>query len=178
MVSTLTILCISVLSLYLVWRVLRPGLPVINSLKDWEAKKNEVDAEVFRILLDSREEQYLRQSLPPAEFRRFHRQRLALALRSLDLVGQNAAMLMRLGQLAKAEANPALEKDAEDLVRGALWLRVNLSLAQPCLWVKWLFPGWALSLPAMEMPYHELLTHLSRILQQQQWDIKRGLLAS
>jgi hypothetical protein len=177
MVSTLTILCASVLSLYLVWTMVRPGLPQIQSLEDWEAKKHEVDPEVFRILLDPAEERYLRQSLLPHEFRPFQRRRLALALRSLDLVGENAAMLMKLGQLAKTEANPRLAKEAADLIHGALWLRVNLSLAQPCLWLKWLFPGWALRFPAVEMPYEELLTYLGRIRQQRQWDLKQALMA-
>lgn len=178
MVSTLIILFASVLSLFLVWAVLRPGLPPIQSLEDWEAKKHEVDPEVFRVLLDPSEEKYLQQSLAPAEFRLFQRRRLALALRSLDLVGKNAAMLMKLGQLARTEANPALAKEAEELIYGALWLRVNLLLVQPCLWLKWLFPGWALSLPAVEMPYEECLAYLNRIRQQRQWDLKQALMAS
>src|ERR1700693_6054340 len=100
MVSTLIILCVSLLSLYLVWTILRPGLPQIKSLEDWETNKHEVDPDVFRVLLDPAEQQYLRQSLPPHEFRVFQRRRTALALRSLELVGENAAMLMKLGQLA------------------------------------------------------------------------------
>jgi hypothetical protein len=178
MVSTLTILSVSVLSLYLVWTVLRSGLPPIKSLGDWEANKHEVDLELVRILLDPAEEQYLRQSLPPHEFRMFQRQRLTLTLHSLDRVGQNAAMLMKLGHLAKVEANLERAKEAEELIRGALRLRVNLALAQPYLWMKWLLPGWALSLPAVEMPYEELLTYLGRIRQQRQWDIEQAVMAS
>ncbi len=80
MVSTLAILFASGLSLFLVWAVLRPGLPAIKSLEDWEAKRHKVDPEVFRILLDPSEEKYLQQALPPREFRSFQRKRLALAL--------------------------------------------------------------------------------------------------
>ncbi len=177
MVSTLVILFASGLSLFLVWAVLRPGLPAIRSLEDWEAKKHQVDAEVFRILLDPSEEKYLQQTLLPREFRSFQRKRLALALVALDLVGKNAAMLMKLGQLARTEGNPSLAREAEELIHGALRLRVNLSLVQPCLWLKWLFPGWVLSLPAVEMPYEELLTDLSRIRQQRQWSLKQALMA-
>ena len=177
MVSTLTILFASGLSLFLVWAVLRPGLPAIKSLEDWEAKRHKVDAEVFRILLDPSEERYLQQSLAPREFRRFQRKRMALALLTLDLVGKNAAMLMKLGQLARTEGNPRLAKEAEELIHGALRLRVNLLLAQPCLWLKWLFPGWTLSLPAVEMPYEELLTYLGRIRQQRQWGLKQAVMA-
>ncbi len=176
MVSTITILLASALSLYLLWTILRPG-PQIRSLEDWEAKRHEVDPELFRILLEPAEERFLRQSLSPPEFRLFQRKRMALALRWLDLVGENASMLMKLGQLAKTAANPRLAKEAEDLIRVALRLRVNLTLAQPCLWLKWLFPGWALSLPAAEIPYEELLSYLSRIRQQRQWGVEQPVMA-
>jgi hypothetical protein len=165
------------LSLFLVWEVLRPWLPAITSLEDWEAKRHNVHPEVFRILLDPSEEKYLQRALPPREFRVFQRKRLALALLTLDLVGRNAAMLMKLGQLAKMEGNPELAREAEELIHGALRLRVNLSLVQPCLWLKWLFPGWSLSLPTVEMPYEELLAYLSRIRQQRQWRLNQALMA-
>jgi hypothetical protein len=176
MVSTITILLAGVL-LYLLWMIVRPGLPSIKSLEDWEANNHAVDPEIFRVLLDPAEEQYLSQSLPSREFRIFQRKRIALALRCLDLVAENAAMLMKLGQLAKAGADPKLAREAEDLIHGALRLRVNVMLAEPCLWLKWVFPGWALSLPAVETPYEELLTYLSRIRQQRQWDLPQSVMA-
>ena len=177
MVSTLIILFASVLCLVLVWVVVRPGLPRIGGLADWEAQKHEVDLAAFRLLLDPAEEEYLRTSLRPPQFRSFQRQRLRLALDSLDLVGKNAAMLMKLGQLAKSSANPKLAQEAEDLIYGTLRLRVNLSLVQPCLWLKWLFPGWRVSIPTFAIPYEELLGYLSRIRQAQQWDLDRVLIA-
>ena len=85
-----------------------------------------VDPDLFRILLDPAEERFLRQSLSSAEFRVFQRKRIALALRWLDLVGENAAMLMKLGQLAKTGSDSGTGQEAEDLIHGALRLRVNL----------------------------------------------------
>jgi len=177
MVSTLTILAASALVLWLAWVLIRPSQSQIRSLNDWETKKREIDLDAFRLLLDSAEERYLRSALPRAEFRVFQRQRLALAMRSLDLVGQNAAMLVKLGQLAKAGADPQLAKEAEDLVRGALRLLVNLMFVQPCLGLKWLFPGWTVSVPGFALPYEELLSYLNRI-RQQQWDAEHVLMAS
>jgi hypothetical protein len=178
MVSTFIILALALSSLVLVWTILRPGLPEIRSLDDWEAKKHAVDLEVFRMLLDPAEEEFLRTSLSPFEFRLFQRRRLGLALRALELVGKNAAMLMKLGQLAKVSANPALMKEGGDLIHGALRLRVNLLFVQPYLCLKWVFPGGTLSVPAPEMRYDELLGYLSRIRQQRQWDLKRALIVS
>jgi hypothetical protein len=176
MVSTLIILLVSALVLWVAWVAARPGLLQIHSLDDWDAKKHEVDLDAFRLLLDPQEEQYLRKSLPTAEFRLFQRRRLTLALRSLDLVGKNAAMLMKLGQLAKAGANPQLVREAEELVNGALRLRVNLLFVQPYLGLKWLFPGWRMQVPALTLPYEELLAYLNRLRQLRQWEIDRVLI--
>jgi hypothetical protein len=177
MVSTLTIFVLSSLSLYLVWTILRPTLPHINGLQDWENHKHDVDPAVFQALLDRTEEEYLRQSLSSQQFRSFQRKRMVLALRSLDLVADNSAMLMKLGQLAKGNADAEVANEAEELIRAALWLRVNLSLAQPCVWMKWLFPGWSVSLPAIAMPYEELLTYLNRVRQQPQWNLDTAVMA-
>ena len=178
MVSTLTILLVSVVALFLVWKVLRPSFPQVKSLEDWEARKHEVDPDIFRLLLDPAEEQYLRRSFSPDEFRALQRRRMALALHAIRMVGDNAAMLMKLGQLAKLDANPALAKEAEDLIYGALRLRVNLLRVQPYLFLKWLLPGWTGKFPAVEVPYEELLSYFNRIRQQRQLQLKQALMAS
>ena len=177
MVSTLTILLASVLCLWLVWIILRPGTPPIQSLDDWDSKKHEVDLAAFRLLLDPAEEEYLRKSLPPPQFRAFQRRRLKLALDSLDLVEKNAAMLMKLGQLAKHGANQKLAQEAEELIYGTLRLRVNLLLVKPCLWLKLLLPDWRVSIPTFAIPYEELLGYFGRIRQQLRWDLDRVLMA-
>ena len=76
------------------------GLASDPSLEDWEAKKHEVDPE-FSACCSIPPRKYLRSSLPPPEFRSFQRNGSGWRCDSLDLVGKNAAMLMKLGQLAK-----------------------------------------------------------------------------
>ena len=173
MVSTLIVAIATALSLFLVWKILRSGVPEICSLDDWERKKHEVDPVALRILFEPSEEQFLGESLSPAQFRRFQRARCRLALRILELVGSNSAMLIKVGHLARVGANPALAKEADELISRALRLRVNLLFVQAYLWLKWLLPGWMLSVPALEIPYEELLGHLSRIRQQRQWDLQQ-----
>jgi hypothetical protein len=173
MVSTLIIVIGAVLSLFLVWEILRSGISEIRSLDDWERKKHEVDLVALRILLEPSEERFLRESLSPVHFRRLQRARCRVALRILELVEGNAAMLIKLGHLARVGANPALAKEADELISRALRLRVNLLFVQAYLWLKWFFPGWMLSVPALEMPYEELLGYLSQIRQQRQWDVQR-----
>jgi hypothetical protein len=174
MVSTITILAVSVLSWFLVWKMIRPRRPEICGLDDWEAKRHHIDVEAFRSLFELEQEQYLRRSLAPPAFRRFQRQRLGLALRALDLVERNTLMLLKLGQ--RARANPALAQEADDLIHGALRLRIYLLFVRPCLWLKWLFPAWAWSVPALGMQYEELLRYVSRA--EQQWTLKRPVMAN
>jgi len=101
MVSTLIIVIGAVLSLFLVWEILHSGMPEIRSLDDWERKKHEVDLVALRILLEPSEERFLRESLSPVHFRRLQRARCRVALRILELVEDNAAMLIKLGHLAR-----------------------------------------------------------------------------
>ena len=173
MVSTLIIVIGAVLSLFLVWEILRSGMPEIRSLDDWERKKHEVDLVALRILLEPSEERFLRESLSPVHFRRLQRACCRVALRVLERLEDNAAMLIKLGHLAQVGANPALAKEADELISRALRLRVNLLFVQAYLWLKWFFPRWMLSVPALEMPYEELLGYLSQIRQQRQWDVQR-----
>ena len=173
MVSTLIIVIGAVLSLFLVWEILRSGISEIRSLDDWERRKHEVDLVALRILLEPSEERFLRESLSPVHFRRLQRARCRVALRILELVEDNAAMLIKLGHLARVGANPALAKQADELISRALRLRVNLLFVQAYLWLKWFFPRWMLSVPALEMPYEELVGYLSQIRQQRQWDVQR-----
>jgi len=174
MVSTLIIVISAVLSLFLVWEILRSGIPEIRSPDDWDRKKHEVDLFAFRVLIEPSEENFLRESLSPIQFRLFQRARCRLALRILDLVENNAAMLIKLGHLARVGANPALAKEADELISRGHRLLVRLLFVQAYLWLKWLFPGWMLSVPALEMPYEELLGYLSQIRQQRQWDVQRN----
>ena len=55
MVSTLIIAIATVLSLFLVRKILRSGVSEICSLDDWECKKPEVDPVALRILLEPSE---------------------------------------------------------------------------------------------------------------------------
>ena len=159
-------------------RLLRPGLPQIRTLDDWEARKHEVDLDAFRLLLDPAEEDYLRafaSSDPNSELSRDSRLRLALG--SLELVGRNAAMLMKLGQLAKAWSKSEVGPGGRRTDIRHASASCKLVLVQPCLWLKWLFPGWRLSIPALAFPYEELLGYLNRIRQERQLDLDRALMA-
>jgi len=168
MVSTLIILGVALSALVLAWSLLRSGHPEICGGQDWEEKKHEIDVRIFRALLDRDEERYLRSTLLRNQFEAFQRRRIRLALRMLRLVDENAAMLMRLGQLAKMKGDPALTQKADELAAIAIRVRLNLLWARLCLCLKWIFPSWAVSLPTLEVRYQHLLDSLAWF-QQRDW---------
>jgi hypothetical protein len=75
----------------------------------------------------------------------------------LRLVDDNAGMAMELGRLAKLKGDSSLAPKIDEMIATAFQLRLNLLLARLCLYLKWIFPSWAMSLPAFEMRYQHLL---------------------
>lgn len=168
MVSTIVILAVSVTTLGLAWSLLHNSQPKIFTLNDWEERRWRIDLQVFRCLVDFNDERYLALALPRQQFAVYQRKRTRLALGMVQLAKENADMLMRLGSLARVKFDPRLVREADQLVAAATQLRFNLLLARYCLWVKWIFPTWAVSVPAVETRYQHLLESLVRV-QQHGW---------
>jgi hypothetical protein len=160
MVSTLVILAVASLAVVFAYGLLRGGHPEIRNGHDWDEKKHDIDVQIFRILLDRNEALQLRNFLSQDQFAAFQRRRIRLALRMLQLVDENAGMLMELGRLAKIKGDPPLTQRVDELIAIALQLRLNLLLAKLCLYLKWLFPSSPVSLPAFEVRYQHLLDSL------------------
>jgi hypothetical protein len=166
MVSTLIILAVVAAALAGVWFLLfHTGCRGPFTARDWDEKKHDVDVEIFRSLLNLDDERYLASSLSRDEFAAFHRKRTSLALKMVRMANENAGMLMRLGSLAAAAEDAALAEEGDQLVAAATQFRLNLLLAQFCLWLKWIFPRWSVSVPAVEMRYQHLLDSLVRVQQ-------------
>ena len=166
MASTLLILGVASATLVLVWSLLHCRDNQILSVQDWEDRKHQIDAHVFRVLVDSSEERYLRKSLSHRQFKQFQRRRIRLAWRMLSLVEANTGMLMRLGQLAKIKGDPALTQKANQLIIAAIDLRLNLLLARVSLYLKWLYPLSNLSVPIIETRYQLLLDRVAHLRPQ------------
>ncbi len=165
MVSTLLILVVVATALAVVWSLLHSGHHGPLTLHDWDQKKRDIDVRVFRSLVDADEERYLSISLSRDQFAAFQRRRTSLALEMLHLANENASMLMRLGPLATATNDAELASEADRLVAAATQFRLNILLARCCLWLKWIFPRWSVSVPSVEARYQHLLDSLLRIQQ-------------
>jgi len=169
MASTLLILAVAVSALAMVWSLAyRHGQQAVLTLADWEKKRWEIDVQIFRSLVDEDEQRYLARSLSRHQFGAYQRRRVRLALRMLGLAKENAAMLVRFGASARSQGDPVLAQEADQLVAAATQFRLNLLLANCCLWVRWLFPRWPVAIPSIEARYRNMLDSLLRI-QQRGW---------
>jgi len=157
MVSTLITLAVASLALIFAYGLLRRAHTGVRDDFDWEQRKNAIDVEVFRVILDRNEENQLRRFLSPHQFAKFQRKRIHLALRMLRLVDDNAGMAMELGRLAKMKGDLALAAKIDEMIATAFQLRLNLLLARLCLYLRLVFPSWTVSLPAFEVRYQHLL---------------------
>jgi hypothetical protein len=88
-----------------------------------------IDIDAFRNLLNPAEDEYLRRRLPPAQFRTVQRERLRAMAAYIHTAGQNAAVLVRLGQNALAATDVNTAEAAHQLVQNALLLRRNCAFA-------------------------------------------------
>ncbi|HVI78882.1 MAG TPA: hypothetical protein VM715_12120 [Candidatus Acidoferrum sp.] len=157
MVSTLLTLAVASLALVLVYALLRRAHTGVRDNRDWEQRKHAVDVAVFRVILDRNDENQLRRFLAPNQFAKFQRRRIHLAVRMLRLVDENAGMAMELARLAKMKSDSALAAKIDAMIATAFQLRLNLLLARLCLYLKWVFPSWPVSLPEFEVRYQHLL---------------------
>jgi hypothetical protein len=157
MVSTLLIVAVAVLALGLGYSLLRNAHVAARAEHDALANPGEIDVEIFRVLLDRNQELQLRQYLTSSQFARFERRRVRIALRMLRLVDDNASLLMQRARRAKSKNDSEVVGKMDQLIGNAFQLRLNLVLARCCLYLKWVFPTWAMSLPAFEMRYQHLL---------------------
>lgn len=88
-----------------------------------------IDVEAFRNLVDPAENDYLRRRLPAAEFRKVQRERLRAAAAYIRAAGQNAAVLIAIGQAALHATDAPTIEAARQLVDNALLLRRNAAFA-------------------------------------------------
>jgi hypothetical protein len=104
-----------------------------------------IDIEAFRNLINPVEDEYLRRRLPPADFRMVRRARLRAMASYVQVAGDNAAVLVRIGEVALAHRDPRIAEAARQLVQNALLLRRNttVSLARIYLALAWPYSEFA-----------------------------------
>jgi hypothetical protein len=115
-----------------------------------------IDIEAFRNLIDPAEDEYLRRRLPPAEFRSVRRERLRAVAVYVATSGRNAAVLIRIGQLALAANDAHTAEAARQMVNDALLLRRNAAFALLRIYLVLAWPGADLSAAPVLRGYERL----------------------
>jgi hypothetical protein len=136
-----------------------------------------VDIQAFRNLIDSDEEEFLRRSLPPAEFRAVQRQRLLAAVAYIRCAAHNAGVLVRVGESARRSSDPSVVQAGERLVDTAIRLRLYAFQALVKLYVAILLPGARVSANGLAENY-ERMTHVVFLLGRLQHPSRQGSAAS
>lgn len=122
-----------------------------------------IDVEAFRNLIDPSEDEYLRSRLPAAQFRMVRRERLRAMGAYVQVIGQNAAVLVRIGEAALATGNAPLADAAHQLVNDALLLRRNAAIALVRIYLALAWPNSGLAAIRV-MDRYERLTGAAMLL--------------
>lgn len=140
----------------------------ITSLVDLQGRTTAIDLSAFRNLISQDEEDYLRRQLPPAEFRRLHKERMRAAAAYVHCALRNAAILLRLGEAAQRSADPQLAAAGRKLVDNAIRLRLYAFFALSKLYLNIAFPKLQLSPLAVADRYERLTETMAGFTRLQQ----------
>ena len=156
MIVAFLILGISALLAVVVWWAASGAQQGVSTVEEWERKRYEVNAQAFELLLDPKEEAYLRQSLPPREFRLVRRRRTLFAIECAVRIGKNAGMLLQLAEHVGA-ADVQRAEAARALANLAMRVRFSSFVVVWCLRLRWAVPSVGPHLPAQPLRYPELI---------------------
>jgi hypothetical protein len=167
MTVAFVLILISLTVLAFLFSVARGRSAKVSTLEDLSGHTRPVDLESFRNLIDPAEEEFLRTNLSARNFRIVQRERLRAALEYVQWASQNAAVLLRLGEAARASADPPIAEAAQLLIANALRLRLYALLTIPKLYVGIALPGAHLSRGHLVDRYQKLSTQARQLVVMQ-----------
>ena len=141
MTITLIIVLLALLMVLFLIRLAKGHAAEVRGADDLRQQLLAVDAQAFRNLTNPGEEEFLRTSLSPSQFRTIQRQRLRAALSYVLAVAGNAAVLARMGESARRSPDSAVAEAGRKLVDTAIRLRISALQAEVKLRCGMVFPG-------------------------------------
>ena len=100
-----------------------------------------IDIQAFRNLVDPDETDYLRRRLSASDFRTVQRRRLLAMAAYVQAAGQNASILITLGEPALSSSDPHTAEAANQLLNHAMLLRRNAFFALARIYAAWAWPN-------------------------------------
>ena len=126
-----------------------------------------VDTEALRNLLDPEEDAFLRSHLRKSDYREIRRARLGAAVRYLHGAGQNAALLVRVGQAAASGTDASLARAGRELSETAIRVRMHIPFMAARLYADMLVPGLRLSHVGVLAAYQQLCYSAREVIRLQ-----------
>lgn len=128
----------------------------VARLDDLSGQTRAVDVAALQNLIDPAETQFLRNSLPPAQFRIVQRERTLAAIEYVRNIQHNAVLLISLGQLAISHPDPQLAQAAQAMVDRALHIRTLATFAIIKLYAHSIIPALPLQAEDIFRDYRRL----------------------
>jgi hypothetical protein len=113
----------------------------VRMISDLTGRAIPVDLKAFKNLVDPAETAWLAARLPGPEFRRVQRCRIRAILAYATLTGRNAALLLRLGELARGSQDPRVAEAGRQMASVALSVRLYVIVATPRLAMAYVWPS-------------------------------------
>jgi hypothetical protein len=144
-----------------------------SNLDELASQLRPIDVDAFRNLIDEREEEFLRERLPGSEFRSIMRERKLAAVEYIWCATHNAGILIRLGEAARQNPDPAVAAVADKLYNNALRLRLYAFQVLPRLYLGMLIPRAGLG-PCPVADTYDTMTHQAMTLGCLQYPSRRA----
>lgn len=170
MTITLIVFAVALLLAALLLRAARGHAAIVRELPELEGLTRPVDLAAFRNLVDPAEEEYLRAHLPRGQFRMVQRHRVRAALDYVERTRHNGAILLRLGESARRDANSEVAAAGRILVSRALRLRMSALLATGILYARIAMPETPISIGRITDIYESLTDGVRRLTRLQKPD--------
>jgi hypothetical protein len=150
------ILGICLLSFAVLYRALRGRSIAVRTGEDLERLLQPVDLSAFRNLIDPEEDEFLRSELPESEYESLRSERSAAAMKYVDVLSSNAAILLWLGDQAASSLDPDLAIAGRELSNAALRVRMKALQAKAYLII-------SIAVPALNIRFNNLISDYGRI---------------
>ncbi len=131
------------------------------------ARTQPIDIAAFSNLLRTQDDDYLRDRLSFYAFVRVRRSRCLAARGYVRVIAHNSAILVRLGQAARANEDENVSAAADQLVQLAVQTRVYALAAEAQLLAASLVPWWRPSLGVVVRAYPSTCSAVDRVVRLQ-----------
>jgi hypothetical protein len=126
-----------------------------------------IDMKAFRAITNRDDEIFLRRRLLHSEFSRLKRRRIRVTMLYVKRMANNAAVVMRMGEMARTSANPDVAQLAAQISETASQIRLQCIVAFAKLSIEFAVPSLQLNPAMLEPSYQALRDNIARLGQLQ-----------